>query len=424
MKIIYSSIFLVIALFLSSCTEKQNPPLTGNRLNVLHYDLLKEQAPIKASIKLPAQTNLPSWPSSDVNKFAGSPSNIFLAKNLHFTKKFSPFSKNPHIAIINDVIYNYSNKTISAYQVSTNKKLWSVNPISKADRDDVLDKGSIAYNNGAIYLSSGGRDFIAFEAISGKELWRYRAPSVVKYIPTIKDNNIYISSIDNTLSCIGLDGKLIWRYDAPTYSLANDHIYNPNLVYEDKLVMITTGGDLVILNRYTGEEIVQVNLATTSIIGDGSLSKGPLSSPILEGHNLFILTGEGDLIKIDLANPQIAWRQNFSGARSFWVAEKTMFLLTEDNQLLAIEDSAGKIIWAIDLPKDIKKKSLENFYGPILAGDQLLLNNAKGDGFFFSPYDGKQISQFKTDISTNQAPIIVNDKAYFIGKNGSIAVWQ
>ena len=423
-----NAIILVLMLSLSACADKKEPPLVGNRLNVLHYDLLKEDKQTKVEIKLPKQLHLSSWPASEVSQFADIAPNISLAKEIKFVNQFHPKNFNASAQdasalIVNDVLYTYSKTILSANHLLTKKMLWSVKAVQIKNIQNVFN-GSLLYHQGVIYLSSGERDFLAFDATSGKELWRFNAPNVVRHIASIKNNQIYVSSIDNTVSCLGMDGKLLWRYDAPSYSLANSHPYMPNLVYEDKVITITTAGDLVILNRHDGTELTQVNLATTAIIGDGNLIKGPISSPILDGDFLYVLTGEGDLIKLDLASPEISWRQNFPGVLSYWVAGNVSYLLMSDHQLLAVENNQGKIIWAVDLPKSSKDKKLDIIYGPMLVGDQLLVASTNGEFFLLSPYDGKLISRHKNTFSINSMPMAVNDRLYFISNNGVLAIWQ
>ena len=87
--------FAMMLLTLSSCADKKEPPLPGTRLNVLHYDLLKEEAPVKVNIILPPQAPLFSWMTSDTGQFTGMPTNISLAKNLKRVQKFSPNKFNP-----------------------------------------------------------------------------------------------------------------------------------------------------------------------------------------------------------------------------------------------------------------------------------------------------------------------------------------
>ena len=442
----FLSYFLVLFL-LSACSEGElfgpkAPPLAGKRLNVLHYDLLRDQTLTKEEIKIPAQVHLGAWENSDVGQFTGVPANIKLGKKLVFQKNINinKFGKSLNetdsgtlgnddtvsgasVLIVDDIIYSYNKGVLSAYKISFKKNIWSAKAVIGKEKEDIIG-GGITHNGDVIYLSSGGRDFIAFNAYNGKELWRYTSPNVVRYMPTIYNGHIYLSSTDNTISCLDLDGNLIWRYDAPIYSLITSRIYIPNIIYQDKVINITTAGDLIVLSRYDGAQFTEVNLATTAIIGDGSLAKGPIASPNLVGDHLYILTGESDLIKIDLANPQVLWRQNFPDARSIWIAEGVTYMITDDNQLLAIDNNNGKMIWIIDLSKDLHKKDNTEFYGPVLAGDQLIITAKEGDIFFLSPNDGKEISHFKNNSPTNQIPIIVNEKAYFIGRNGNISIWQ
>lgn len=418
------SLLIFISVFLlTSCSEKKSPPLPGKRINVLHYDLLKDTSTQKMKIELPMQENIEAWYASDVDQYIGLPSNLSLSENLKPTKNFQTYGKNTAVIIVGDVLYIYSKTTLTAYNVLTNKKLWYVPIITGSEKNDVLG-GGITYNSGIIYLSSGARDLVALNAETGKEIWRYRAHNVLRSVATVKDNYIYIASIDNIILCITKEGKLLWRYDAPIYTLTNNHIYISNLVYQDKLITVTTAGDLIALNKIGGEELTQVNLATTSIIGDGSLTKGPIASPFLDKENLYVATGEEDLIKINLDLPDITWRQNFPGITSLWIAGKFAFMNLSHNQLVAIETETGKLLWDADLPKEEKKKKKRFFYGPILAGDQLIITANNGEFFVFSPYDGKLKASYKNKFAINRMPIIVNKKLYFIGVNGEVAIWQ
>ena len=420
---------LAILLLLASCADKSNPPLEGKRINVLHYDLLKGEEASKFKIHASSQEVNNSWPISDIGQFTDIPTNITLQDNIKLSQKvnpryFYPSYMDSAALVVSDIFYSYTGTTLAAYNLLTEKNLWSVSAVKTSDEKQDIIGGSIAYYKDVLYLSSGGRDFIAFEASSGKELWRARLPNVVRNIALVRNNQIYVSSTDNTVSCFNLSGKLIWRYDAPIYSLISSRLYIPSVSYGNKVITITTAGDLVVLNRHDGEELTQVNLAASSIIGDGSLAKGPIASPVLNKHNLYILTGESNLLKIDLENPAVVWQKSFAGAKSFWVTPEVVYILTEDNQLLAVEGGQGKIVWMIDLPKEPNNKDLDSFYGPVFAGNQLIVTNANGKFFTFSPYDGKLTSSNKTSLSFNRAPIVVNEKAYFIGTNGHVEIWK
>jgi len=418
---------ILLSGLLFSC-EHKDPPLKGKRINVLHYDLIESEAPIKVKVKLPPQMNVMNWHISDEGQFTGLPANISLASAFKKTKEFnqSNFSSSPLDAaevIVSDVLYTYSNTVLSAVSITTGKKLWTIYPVAKKEKADVLG-GSIAYASGVIYLSSGGRDFIAINAKDGSELWRSRLPNVVNNIALVHKNKIYVTSTDNKISAFSLDGKLLWRHNAAIYSLVSSRLYIPSIAYQDKLIAITSAGDLIILNSHDGAELTGVTLATEAIIGDGSLAKGPIASPYLDQDQLYVLTGESELIKIDLANSGISWRQIIPGAKSFWVAGNITYLLTDNSQLIALENSQGKMVWISDLAQYYKEDKAPEFYGPILAGDQLIITAGSGEFFLMSPETGKLLSRNINNASYKRMPIITNKKLYFIGSNGKVSIWE
>ena len=425
-KFLFISLMLML---LCSCTETKDPLLPGKRVNVLHYDLLENEKQTKVKINIPAQSNLDVWKISDVGQFTGLPANYMLDKDIKKQTSFHPNNFSPSIPqdssiiIIDNIIYSYSDTILSAYNIDTKKSIWSASPVNKNERTDVLG-GGIAYHNNVIYLSSGARDFIAFDATTGYELWRTRMPNVVRNIALIYNDQIYVTSIDNKLSCYSLEGNLLWRYNAAIYSIISSRIYISSLVYQDKLITITTAGDLVILSRFGGEEMTEVNLSTEAIIGDGSIAKGAIASPLLDNQYLYILTGENEFLKLDLLNSIIVWRQYLSSAKSFWVAGNTSYLLTEDSQLLAVENEQGKPIWIENLSVHFKENKDRIFYGPIMAGDNLIITADNGEFILVSPDDGKLISRHKNGFSVNRMPIIVNKKLYFISSSGKVAVWE
>lgn len=420
---------LILFILLLTACEKAAPPLPGKRVNVLHYDFFEENKEAAANIKLPTQMNAMNWDHSDRGQFTGLPGNISLVKNIKKERNISPRKFSPTSAmdsaviIISNILYSYTNTILSAYDISAGKVLWSVSPLNKREKSDVLG-GSITYHNNVIYLSSGSRDFIAVNSENGKELWRIKLPNIVNSIPLVHNNKIYVTSADNKVSCISVEGKLLWKYNAAIYSLASNRFYAPSVAYADQIITVTTAGDLIILNSFDGSVTTEVSLATESIIGDGSLARGPIASLYLDKDNLYLLTGESEFIKLDLAHMAISWRQMIPGSKSFWVAGDASYILTDNDQLIALENSLGKMIWVKDLSQYNEKNKFADFYGPILAGGQLIISASNGKFFLFDPHNGKLILQQDSGVNSSRMPIIVNKTLYFIDKSGKLSIWK
>lgn len=421
--------FTLVAFALTGC-EAKDPPLEGKRVNVLHYNLIESSNPLRKTIKVPAQMNNISWQYSDVGQYSYLPANISLGDDVKQTESFSTssFLQNSDlgraVVIAENIIYSYNRTELAAYDLAKGKLLWMIHPVASDERADVLE-GAMAISGNIIYLSTGGKDFVAIDASNGDEKWRAKLPNVVSNIPLVSSNYVYVTSTDNKISCFKIQtGELKWRYNAALYSIINSRRYLSSIEYENSLITITTAGDMIILDKNDGREITEVNISTEAVIGDGAIAKGPISSPVLSNHAIYILTGENELIKIDLRNPGIAWRQIFPNARSFWVAGDAAYVLTSNNLLVAINDQKGELLWSTDLSVLLPEAKNHKFFGPILTGDKLLLTESNGYFFFLSPLDGSLKSTKKLDYTVDRMPIIVDKKIYFIGYKGKISLWQ
>ncbi len=420
-------ILLFILTAISACSEKQRPPLKGERLNVLKYDILQEKKKTNIKVVLPEQEHNNGWFSSDYHQSKFLSPNIKLAKELQLDKqlklhRFNATSSDSAMVIVDNIAYTYSNSIASATDLKNSKLLWSVEIIKDDEKKSIIG-GSMAFYQDILFIATGTTKLAALSVKDGKQLWIYDAPNVLRYVPLIESNQVFVTTIDNTLLCLNKDGNLLWRYDAPTYSIAPDRLITPSFTFEDKLFTMTTAGDLVVLRKFNGEELMEVNLASASIIGDGNISKAPLNSPYLLKNKLYILTSESEIIKIDLTIPDIVWRQSFPGANSMWVTNKQTFVLMDNNQMAAIDNETSNIIWIVDLPKDPKNKEYLESYGPIVAGDLVYLVNEKGLLSAFSSYDGSLIKTY-TSEPTNIPPIVIDEKLYIIGKNGKINIFK
>ena len=99
-------------------------------------------------------------------------------------------------------------------------------------------------------------------------------------------------------------------------------------------------------------------------------------------------------------------------------------MLTENNQLLAMENEQGKLVWITDLAQYFKQNKLLSFYGPLMAGNNLVITANNGEFLLLSPNDGKLISRHKNDFSINRMPICLDKKLYFISNSGKISIWE
>src|SRR5207248_2035854 len=64
-----------------------------------------------------------------------------------------------------------------------------------------------ALADGVLYMPDDSGDLFAFDAKSGKVLWKYRYATEVRGAPLVADGKIYIFDVKGKLSIIPIDGR-------------------------------------------------------------------------------------------------------------------------------------------------------------------------------------------------------------------------
>jgi outer membrane protein assembly factor BamB len=146
------------------------------------------------------------------------------------------------------------------------------------------------------------------------------------------------------------------------------------------------------------------------------------AAPIIDRGRVFALGQGGRMASYDLLTGQRVWELNVAGISTPAISGDWIFTLTDDDRLLCIARSNGKVRWISQLSRyhNAAKKQGEIFWtGPVLAGDQLWVANSEG-ALTVSVMDGmaKRYMGFKTPISL--APVVAGSTLYVIEDSGKI----
>jgi outer membrane protein assembly factor BamB/enterochelin esterase-like enzyme len=258
--------------------------------------------------------------------------------------------------------------------------------------------GVTIVNGKAVTLYSDGKQdlAIAFDATSGKEIWRYKIGDAFK----------------------GHDGS----HDGP--------IATP-VVADGRVFGFSAYGVLFALDHATGKQLWTINVAEK--MGAEAPFYGFATSPIVSGKVVVLETGakEGKAIAaFDVATGQSKWTLgedsiNYQTPIAIQFAGKNQIVAVGDKKLFGIDSDAGKILWEYEHQGDGAPPSTGCLI-PVPGGDgQLLLKNKMDSTSLIklvSGADGKisvenvwTAGVFKTTYST---PVYFD--GYFYGYNGRI----
>jgi outer membrane protein assembly factor BamB len=129
----------------------------------------------------------------------------------------------------------------------------------------------------------------------------------------------------------------------------------------------------------------------------------------------------------ELTTGQRIWEINIAGISTPVVVGEWVFVLTSDAKLLAVQRSNGKIRWVSQLPRyrdEEDKKGLITWRGPVLANNRLIVANS--DGQIWSVSTGEGSSSLMTDVKSpvSVSPILANGILYILDDSGRINAFR
>jgi len=315
-----------------------------------------------------------------------------------------------------------SDAVVSAFDAKGGGRLWRFET-ADPDTSSTNVGGGIAFDGGTLYAATGLADVVALDAATGKQRWRTTLPTAARAAPTIAEGRLYIPTLDDQLFALSAaDGKKAWSYQA---SAADTSVLGlPSPAYaEGLLVAGFGGGDLICLRAASGAVSWTDSLASVR----GRTSMVDLSAihglPVIQEGRVYAVGLGGLLVSLDLRSGRRLWERDIGSGETPWVAGNWLFVLTSDQELVAINRDDGAIAWATQLPRWENEKDKEDpirWLGPALAGDRLVLAGSNKQAVAVSPYTGKVLGMQKLSGAASVAPVVADQTVFVVTDDGAL----
>lgn len=290
-------------------------------------------------------------------------------------------------------------------------------------KKQILDKSwlknyrsiNLSIDQDILYATMGTNHLVAVNAIDGKVIWQKQVSAVLNSKPITSDGYIYVSTDNNKTYCFNQqNGDIIWIHSGVVRSTAIFGSPEP-LIYQDKVIVGYSSGEVYALNKKTAESIwVQDLNLNKAITSDFYLND--VDASLLVKNDIVYAIGNGGLLKaINVKNGQAIWKKQIAGIANFWLAGDYLFVINNDNKLIAINRNSAGIKWIKNLPdyQNPKKTLTKYIYnGLVMAGDKLVISRQDGVVMLVNVDDAK--IEKTTDLGKKivHTPLINNDKIY------------
>ncbi|PCI97943.1 MAG: hypothetical protein COB14_08440 [Alphaproteobacteria bacterium] len=437
------TVFSIMAL--SSCSsvsgmfeKDEAPKLEGERISVLEL-----QKTLKPDIALGDELNImtpPSWINTSWPQAGGYPNHSMQNPSLSNTQlervwtadigsgssNDLPLTAQPVVA--NNIIYTLdTDSRLSAFNVQNGKTLWETD-VEKADEDESVISGGISYAHNLLFVTNGYDEVLAVSPENGDIQWRKRLPAPSRAAPTVIGGRVFVPTIDSRLVALSAkDGTSLWEYTGIGETTGLLGAASP-AANSDIVVPVFSSGEVTALRVENGSVAWSDNLASVRRYGGGLESLSDIRAmPILDKGVILSISFGGKLAAIDERTGTRIWQREISGSQTPWIAGNTIYVLSSNAQLIALNMSNGTILWIEELERfeDLDDREDPIYWsGPVMASGRLIIAGSHGYFLEVDTQNGQILHTTRTKKNVQISPIIANDTLYLLSEDGTLMAYK
>lgn len=316
--------------------------------------------------------------------------------------------------------------TVSAFDAADGTLLWR-SDLAPEEDDEGFFGGGLAFADGRLFVTTGFAAVYALEADSGKILWRHSAGAPLRAGPSVRDGQVFAVTVANeTLALSATNGRVLWTHQGIAEEAGLLGTATP-AVGETGLVSAYSSGEVFALLRDNGRVLWNDSLAgftRTSSVADMADVE---ASPVVDRDRVFAASNANRTVAINLRRGTRIWEAEIGSIEMPWAGGDYIFMVTTDNQLVALDREGGRIRWVtrlqrFDDPQD--QTGPIHWHGPVLAGDRLLLAGTHGQAISVSPYTGQVLGAIELADSAAVSPVVADNTVYFLTDDATLTAYR
>lgn len=431
---------LLAAATLSGCgvfkKTKTDTPTLGNRVNVLSGENTVEVDPALASVAvtLPPEAVNADWaqPGGNAMKAMGHvalPASITPAWSVQIPGSTNRVRLGAAPVVSGGRLYVIDvNATVHAFDAASGASVWSSSIAGKdADVRNSLFGGGVSAAAGRIFATNGAGDVAMLDASNGGLIWKVRPSGPLRGAPTLANGQVYVMAQDNQLFALNeADGALVWQ---ETASIGAGSVFGVGAPAAGQGTVVAgfSSGELYAYRYENGRNLWGDALARTSFSVAVETLTDVDADPVIDRGRVYALGKGGRMAAYELVTGQRLWELTIAGVSTPWVAGEWVFVVTDEDRLLAVARTTGKVRWISQLPSFRKEKSKKGpirWTGPILAGNRLILVSTLGQMIQVNPADGSIIGQSEAGKSYTLPPVVANNMLYLLDDEGRLTAYR
>ncbi len=415
--------------------SKKEIPVKGKRETVLLTDDVAILKPDKDAgpVVLPAAEQIKEWHQAGHNASHAMPHAQAAAElNLLWESKLGIKSASNQrllcepIVAENLIIFYTPDSYVRAYDVDTGKFNWAIF-IKPEKKQDAILGGGVAYNDGKLFVTTPFAELFALDIKAGKPLWMAKTNSPLRSAPTVAGGRVYVVSLNNEMHAYAEDtGQLLWTHAGLSESAGLLGGCTPS-VHQNVVVAPYSSGEVFALQAENGLQLWTDSLASAHRTDSFAGMPHIRAKPVIKDGIAYVVSQAGRSSAYDLRTGDVLWQHEFGGAQTPMVVGDSLFMLTNENQIVCLDAKKGLIRWAKELPTwqdEAKNKGRIVWNGPVLAGSRLYLVASYGTLLALDATTGEKTAEHRIPGKYLLAPVVADGVVYVINEAGTFSAFK
>ena len=385
-------------------------------------DTFRKEILLSKSIVLSKPQNNLSWimPNLNYQNFLGNLylsgiNNIFLKKKIG-KDKFSTYQNiTPLLVFKSNIIFSDDVGTIFSIN-ERGRVIWKKN-IYKKSYKKIYKNLVFSIYEGNIYIADNIGFVYSINLKNGKLLWirSYEAP--IKSNIKVFNNKIFLINQDNKIFCLNTkDGSLVWNILSISSFIKSQSLLSIAVTKFGDLIVITSAADIYKIRANTGDIFWSRNTADS--LNTNATDFFNSSEIVIDDDNIIFSSGSSTF-SLSLDSGVTNWKQEVSSISTPIISGKNIFIVSDPGYFVILDKNTGEIISSSNILKILKRKKQKTkvtgfimgsnkIYSMTLNGFLIVSSAASGEPEFFKKVGGSNIS-----------PLIINNGKLYILKNKS-----
>lgn len=308
---------------------------------------------------------------------------------------------------------------LTAFDGDSGKILWYV-ALSDGRRE--LYSSGLRYSGGTV-LCAIDSFLYGLDPSTGKIKWKNALRNFLSGDPVLvnEGGSVAVLTIDNYLYVFDVDtGGLLWHHEEPgievrvrgSLSVAYSSHNGQNAVY-----VVFPDGKAKRFDSQSGDMLWEsaVSRDSTGFIG------GIKVAPVVMGDFVFVADGKGSLVCLSASTGEFIWSQEVEVRSISKVDEKTVYVITTDSRLIALDAETQVQLWGLSLQEMGRKPRYWN--GPIVAMGKLWILDSQGYLLGVDINSGVVEESYRLGTGDfYRPPLLIGASLYAVGRDGLVVV--